>query len=145
MSQRNPAALVFNITAKRLIAALFHDRGQQTSGGGCVCHSRAESSLRCVETFSESTPKEIKINKNTAPPDKGLHGEPGSMLIVEMVPSGRASRSSGLEHQVLTVIPLSQPHLYSSGAVLFFLLLFYCRALMMSINKRGVSIFTLSA
>lgn len=95
------------------------------------------------DVFSPSQNPPRKKIKNTAPPDNGLHGEPGSMLIVEMMPNGRASRSSGLEHQVMTVIPLSQPHLYSSVAVLFFF--FLLQSLMMSINKRVVSIFTLSA
>lgn len=65
------------------------------------------------------------------------------MPIVEMGPIGRASRSAGLEHQVTSVAPLSQPHLNSPAAVLF--LLFYGSALMTSTNKRGVSTFTLSA
>lgn len=56
-----------------------------------------------------------------APPDKGLRGGPGSMLVVEMLAIGRASRSPGLEHQVMTVIPLSQPHLYSSATVFWFI------------------------
>lgn len=58
-----------------------------------------------------------------APPDKGLRRGPGSMPIVEMVPIGRASRSPGLEHEVMSVAPLSQPHLHSSATVLFIIIL----------------------
>lgn len=53
-----------------------------------------------------------------APLDKGLRGGPGSMLAVEMLVIGRASRSPG--HQVMTVIPLSQPHLFSLATMFCF-------------------------
>lgn len=78
-----------------------------------------------------------------APPEKGVRGGAAWEPIVEMGPLGRASRSPGLEQQVTSVVPLSQPHLYASATGLFIVILW--QRSHDEPQQRGVSTFTLSA
>lgn len=134
-----PAVLGFNITTRQLTTVLFYYLIQQTRSGIFIMLNHHNDVFR----RSQNPPR------NMAPPDKGLLGGQGSMFItkppilrkwVEMVLICRASQSPSYEHQVLTIM-----HLSIASSIFSWECAFYCSAVMMYINKQGVSTFRLSA